>query len=311
MKFGFTVNIDKKKKQQETIKEIVKQQIKEHSITQETTTISKQTGNSKNEDDSISIKETKQITEHTENIENTENNIIKNKNNDNDNDNDNDISGNNKFNSKKIQIINNNQEDTFNKKMILMFQNCNYDCKVKFKCIFSVACFKNAINTSKNAVVNSVSCVASSISNAICTTTKCITSNVYKATNCVAKNICKATKCVSRNIKQGYSNMTSNISYAYYSTTSFFKKSYISTKNTITHSYIYKHIKNINNWRITIYTKKTVKTFFIYLFCLFICIKNKKLDKNSEEYKEEYIRNNATYSTEFDHLPILGDDAIV
>lgn len=309
MKFGFTVNIDKKKKEQEVIKQIVKEQIEEHSKTTEIKETNQviQTGNSKTEDISISIKET-EINEITETSNTSSKDIYQNIIED---QLELDASGNSKPKSKKITFINDNSGNTINQKMILLFQNCGYDCGVKFKCVFSIACFKKTINDTKNSIVNAVSCVASSVSNAICKTTKCITSNVSSAASCIGNAICSGTKKTASVISTGYKNMISNISYAYTSTTSFFKRSYTSTKTTIKNSYLVRHVKNINQWRITIYTKKAVKTFFIYVFCLFICIRNKKVDKNSEEYKEEYIRNNATYSTEFDHLPILGDDAII
>lgn len=302
MKFGFSVNIDKKSKDTEQIKNITKEtttinkEIKEI-VKQELIEMRKQTGSSK---DIHSVE--KEVMERTErklsiNKEN-KNNEIQVVQHTTDNNDIVDSSGNKK--RKKIQFINNSKDTTVDHKTLFFFEKCNYDCKVKFKCMFSVACIKNAIVKTKDTIVNSISCVANSVASATC-----------KVTNAITTATCNATKCVSNTIASGLSNLKHNIVSGYQHTKTSIKSTYIYTKQSIYQSVIITKIRNFKHTRFWIVTKKYTKLFFIYVFCIWICRRKEVIDQSSEEYKEEYIKNNATYSTEFDHLPILGEDAIV
>ena len=315
MKFGFSVNIDKKNKNKgnestskeldinKEIKQLVKEEIKQMasqtgmSKTSETYETSTITEISKAE----TITETSVEKEHVEiEVKTSEvyesSDMTSTK-----------LSQDNSSNQledtpkkKKVQFINNSNKNKVDHKTLFFFEKCNYDCKVKFKCMFSIACINNAIKKTKDAVVNAVSCVASTTAKATCTATKAIASGISTSVKYVAKGIYTAA-----------SNVKYNVVYASKLTAKTIKRSYHSITHTISHSYIVRKIISIRHTKVWIVSKKYTKLFFIYILCIWICRRKHVVDENSDEYKEEYIKNNATYSTEFDHLPILGDDAIV
>jgi hypothetical protein len=269
MKFGFTVNIDRKNKKNEKNEE----QVETKEVIQTKTIESEEIQTKTIESEEIQITQIKESQNEKiyENIIESQSQDVK------------------REKTKKIQIINNSQDNVFNKKMLLMFQKSNYDCKIKFKCMFSVETFKKCLKS----------------------TTSLIKNTITKSCNCVGNVINKSLTYVGNTIKKGYNNFKENLNSFVNSSKIYVATKYTNTKTAISRSIIVKKIKNINNSKVFIFTKKVLKQFIIYVFFIWICRRNTKIDKNSEEYKEEYIKNNATYSTEFDHLPILGDDAII